>query len=98
MECFLSESKANEFIQREKREKGRLVTVPAFESKHDAEKWIQEQDTQDCWYVSSFDNSILVDSNGNPLEEQTTRRNPGEPIARVRSLGKPDYIYCVEPN
>ena len=95
MECFLSESKANEFIQREG---GRLLPVPAFESKDDAEKWIQEQDTQDWWHVSFFNNSILVDSNGNPLEEQTTRRNPGEPIARVRSLGKPDYIYCVEPD
>ncbi len=95
MKSFLSESKANEFIEAEG---GNLVSVPAFESKDDAEKWIQELDTQELWLVSYFENSILVDNHGKPLEVQTTRRKPYEPIARSRSFEKPDYIYCVEPN
>ena len=95
MKSFLSETKANEFIETER---GNLVIVPAFESKDGAEKWIQELDTQELWHVSFFDNSILVDNHGEPLKVQTTRRNPGEPTARSRSFEKPDYIYCVEPN
>jgi hypothetical protein len=94
MECFISEVKANEFMQREG---GHLISVPAFESKDDAEKWIQELDSPNWWHVSFFENSILIDNHGKPLEVQTTKRNPGEPIARSRSLEKPDFIYCVEP-
>ena len=95
MKCFVSEVKANEFVQREG---GHLVPVPAFEFKDDAQKWIQEQEPQDWWHVSFIDNSILVDAQGKPLKGQTTRRKPGEPTARARRLEKPDYIYCVESN
>lgn len=95
MKCFISEIKAKEFIETEG---GNLVSVPAFESKDDAEKWIRELDKQGQWLVSCFENSILVDNHGEPLKVQTTRRKPGEPTARSRSLEKPDYIYCVEPN
>lgn len=94
MECFISRVKANEFMQRQG---GHLTSVPAFEFEDDAEKWIQELDSPDWWHVSFFENSILVDNHGKPLEVQTTRRNPGEPTARSRSLEKPDFIYCVEP-
>lgn len=95
MKSFLSETKAHEFIRAEG---GNLVSVPAFESKDDAEKWIEEQDSKDWWHVSFFDNSILVDNHGKPLEVQTTKREPGQPTARSRNFEKPDYIYCVEPD
>ena len=95
MKCFPSEVKANEFIETKG---GNLVLVPVFESEDDAEKWIQELDTQELWLIDYVDNSILVDNHGKPLEVQTIRRKPGEPTARSRSLEKPDYIYCVEPD
>lgn len=95
MKCFTVESKANELIETKG---GNLVPVPAFESQDDAEKWIQEQDTPELWHVTNFENSIFVDNHGHPLEEQTTKREPYQPIARAKNLEKPDYIYCVEPD
>ena len=95
--CFLSEVKAKEFIEAEGGNAS-LVSIPAFESKDDAEQWIQNLATQELWHVSFFYNSILVDNHGELLEVQTTRREPGQPTARSRSLEKPDYIYCVELN
>lgn len=97
MKSFLSKTKANEFIE-SNGGRLRLTPVPAFDSKDDAEKWIQELDTQEIWHVSHFSNSILVDNRGKSLEVQTTRREPGQPTARSRSFEKPDYIYCVEPD
>ncbi|MDJ0713866.1 MAG: hypothetical protein QNJ54_06570 [Prochloraceae cyanobacterium] len=94
MKRFLLKDSANKFIQN--RGKGRLVEVPTSESSEGVEKWIQEKDDRDMWSVSYFNNTILVDSDGKPLKEQTTKRNPKEPIPIVMSLGKPDYIYCVE--
>lgn len=90
--CFISETKAKEFSENDG---GNLVSFPTFESKNDAKKWIKEQDTQGSWIVNYFNNTILADDCGEPLEEQTTKRNPGEPHARSISFEKPDYIYCV---
>jgi hypothetical protein len=63
MECFISEVKANEFIETKG---GNLISVGVFESESDAEKWIGELHTEELWHVS-FDNSILVDNKGKPL-------------------------------
>lgn len=92
--CYLFESNANELIEKQG---GSLVLVPAFESKENAEQWIQNQDNPNDWRVTHFDNSILLDNEGNLLTVQTTKRKPFAPIPRIEKLKKPDFIYCVEP-
>ena len=89
MKCFRSESEANQFRQKEG---GRLEKVPVFESKHDVEKWIEDQDDPN-WDFRIYNISKSVDNHGNPLEQQTTIRNRGELIARERIPEKPDYPW-----
>lgn len=91
LKCFLSEQQATEYIQKEG---GSLMNIPAFDSREDAEKWIQQQNNQEYWDVSYFDNSILVDNNGNQVE--TTQRSPGQKVSTMKNLEKPEFIYCTE--
>lgn len=70
------------------------MNIPAFDSREDAEKWIQQQNNQECWDVLHLENSILVDNNGNQVE--TTHRSLGKGVSTIKNIEKPEFIYCIE--